>query len=536
MRAKSLSTWLCAGALTALPMAASAQPGPAGAPAPKPAPKPAPAAAAPAAQPAAQPAAAATDQPKLQKRELPDRPGPALKVLSPVAGGLTADQVARRTVASSATVRAKQAQLEAAEDKANETMYQFFPKLTFRASYTRLSPVSSGFGSGALVGAVNAGPLGVGPCAPGAPQTCVLDSGGTPVGAAKFDIKFLENNYALSADLNVPISDYILRLSHAAAASSASRRAAKLGVRAEKLKVQNDGRVLFYNWLRAKGQVAVAEKSLEQVQARQKDAKTAYSLGAISKADLMRLEALVANTELMVKQAETLQQLTDAQLGIYMGDKTPRKYTIGEDVLAPAAKPVNGTLPALERSALRRRLEIRVLDATAKALHRGSSAQAVGKLPRLDAFGNVTYANPNQRYFPPQQRWDATWSVGIAATWTVGDTFVNSAAASELEAQARGVEAQRKALADGIRQEVTADYLQREKAKVAVRTSKRAVAAAAEAYRVATDLYRVGRATTTELIDAESDLLQARLGQLNARIDLKVADVKLRHAIGQDVR
>ncbi len=496
----------------------------------------APAAAAPAAQPAAQPAAAATDQPKLQKRELPDRPGPALKVLSPVAGGLTADQVARRTVASSATVRAKQAQLEAAEDKANETMYQFFPKLTFRASYTRLSPVSSGFGSGALVGAVNAGPLGVGPCAPGAPQTCVLDSGGTPVGAAKFDIKFLENNYALSADLDVPISDYILRLSHAAAASSASRRAAKLGVRAEKLKVQNDGRVLFYNWLRAKGQVAVAEKSLEQVQARQKDAKTAYSLGAISKADLMRLEALVANTELMVKQAETLQQLTDAQLGIYMGDKTPRKYTIGEDVLAPAAKPVNGTLPALERSALRRRLEIRVLDATAKALHRGSSAQAVGKLPRLDAFGNVTYANPNQRYFPPQQRWDATWSVGIAATWTVGDTFVNSAAASELEAQARGVEAQRKALADGIRQEVTADYLQREKAKVAVRTSKRAVAAAAEAYRVATDLYRVGRATTTELIDAESDLLQARLGQLNARIDLKVANVKLRHAIGQDVR
>ena len=126
-------------------------------------------------------------------------------------------------------------------------------------------------------------------------------------------------------------------------------------MRAEKLKVQNDGRVLFYNWLRAKGQVAVAEKSLEQVQARQKDAKTAYSLGAISKADLMRLEALVANTELMVKQAETLQQLTDAQLGIYMGDKTPRKYTIGEDVLAPAAKPVNGTLPALERSALRRR-------------------------------------------------------------------------------------------------------------------------------------------------------------------------------------
>jgi len=511
-------------------MLASAQPAAAGTPPTNPPPA-APAAAA--AEPAAP--AAGSDQPTLEKRELPERKSPALEVLSPVAGGLTADQVARRTLASSAMVRAKRAEFDAAEAKVNETTYQFLPRLTLKATYTRLSPVAADLG-GALVGARNAGSLGVGPCAPGAPQTCVLDSGGTPVGAAKFEIKTLENNYALSADLDIPISDYILRLSHAATSASASRRAAHLNLRAERLKVQNDGRVLFYNWLRAKGQVAVADKALEQTQARLKDAKTAYSLGAISKADLMRLEALVANTELMVKQTETLQQLTDAQLGIYMGDKVPRQYKVGEDVLAPAAKPVNGSLQALQHEALRRRLEIQALDSTVRALHSGSSAQAVGGLPRLDAFGNVTYANPNQRYFPPQQRWDATWAVGVSATWTVGDAFVNSAASSELDAKARSVQAQRTALADGIRQEVTADYLQREKAKVAVQTSKRAVAAAEEAYRVATDLYRVGRATTTELIDAESDLLQARLSELNARIDVKVANAKLRHAVGRDVR
>jgi outer membrane protein TolC len=53
---------------------------------------------------------------------------------------------------------------------------------------------------------------------------------------------------------------------------------------------------------------------------------------------------------------------------------------------------------------------------------------------------------------------------------------------------------------------------------------------------VATDLYRVGRATTTELIEAEADLLNARLAQLSARIGLRIADVRLEHAIGRDVR
>jgi outer membrane protein TolC len=45
----------------------------------------------------------------------------------------------------------------------------------------------------------------------------------------------------------------------------------------------------------------------------------------------------------------------------------------------------------------------------------------------------------------------------------------------------------------------------------------------------------VGRATTTELIEAESDLLNARLGELDAHVGLRVAEVRLHHAAGLDV-
>src|SRR5690606_39965592 len=84
-------------------------------------------------------------------------------VLAPVPGGLTAEVVAERSLASSHTVRARLAELDAARARLDQTTAQFFPRLTLRASYTRLSPVSAELG-GALVGAGNPGLLSTGPC------------------------------------------------------------------------------------------------------------------------------------------------------------------------------------------------------------------------------------------------------------------------------------------------------------------------------------------------------------------------------------
>lgn len=467
-------------------------------------------------------------------REVPANSG-AAEVLVPVSGGLTADQVARRTVANSHTARAKLYEVDAARAKVTQTAVAFLPRLKLEARYTRLSPVSSDFGSGALVGARNPGLLSVGPCPGGGGGQCVLDSAGAPVGAAAFAIETLQDNYALTASLAIPISDYVTRLSSATSGAEAGERAAKLAHRAERLKVQADARTLFYSWVLARGQVAVAKKSLERVRARKQDAAAAFTLGTISKADLMRLEALVANTELTLKEAETFERVSAERLAILMGDRTRKPAAPGEDVMRPPVRSARGSMDQLVAEALAKRLELRALYATHQALKDGVAASNAGRWPRLDAFGEFTYANPNQRYFPPTRRWDATWAVGLSASWTLNDVFGQGASADELRANARSVDAQRSALADGIRQEVTAAYLDREKAKVAVSTSKRAVAAAEEGYRVATDLYRVGRATTTELIEAESDLFAARLGELNANIGLHIAEARLWHAAGRDV-
>ena len=363
----------------------------------------------------------------------------------------------------------------------------------------------------------------------------MLDSQGQPVGAATFSIENLENNYALTASLSIPLSDYLLRLSDAASSASASRSAAELSVRAERLKVRSDAQALFYDWLRAQARVAIARKSLERTRARLGDARPAFELGAITKADVMRLEALAAGTEQVVLEATQFEQLAELQLAIVMGEPRPKDYVNGEDIGAPLT-PLRGSLESLTQEAMRSRLELKALEESARSLRMASRAVAASRWPRLDAVADVTYANPNQRYFPPQNEWNATWSVGAAASWTVGDVVSSGASAREFEAQARGLSSQSAALMDGVRQEVATFYLARTEAEGALSASRRELAAAEEAYRVATDLYRVGRSTTTEVIEAETDLLSARLNELNARIRLRIAEVRLRHAAGRDIR
>ncbi len=78
-------------------------------------------------------------------------------------------------------------------------------------------------------------------------------------------------------------------------------------------------------------------------------------------------------------------------------------------------------------------------------------------------------------------------------------------------------------------------YLDLSRARAALDQQRTALDAAEEAYRVTTDLFRAGRATGTDLIDSETGLLNAKLSEVNARIDLTIASLALRHAAGRDV-
>ncbi|MET0594255.1 MAG: TolC family protein, partial [Polyangiaceae bacterium] len=260
--------------------------------------------------------------------------------LAPVSSsGLTAEQVAKRAEETSFDAAAKRQALAAAEARLDQATVAYYPKLTLTGNYTRLSEI----------------PL---------PS---FSLGGT--GGSTFTFPIPLNRFLFQASLTIPVSDYVLRLSQGYAAASRSRRAAELDQQAAKLKAATDGKLAYYSWLRGKGQLTVAERSLEQSKAHYEDARHQMEVGTASKADLLRVESQVASAELVVERAKNVVTLSEEQLRVAMHDPSDKPYEVGED-LRIDPPPLQGVdnLAALRAEALDKRLEVRALDETAWSL------------------------------------------------------------------------------------------------------------------------------------------------------------------------
>jgi outer membrane protein TolC len=456
--------------------------------------------------------------------------------LTPTPGGLSPDQVGKTAAKTRHSVRAKRAELEAAAARVDQAMVNFAPRLSVSATYTRLSTVNNSLGSGALVGVSTPGPVLVDPTgAKCGGKPCVVDAAGNPAGAVTLSFPALTNSWSIVASIAVPVSDYVLRISQGYAAAQHAEKSKRFETQAEELQVSADAKLAFYNWVRTKGQVVVAKDAVEQAKAHTADAKKIYEVGLASKADVLRLEAQVANAEQLQAEADAQASVTTEQLRIVLGLKPTDPIELGVDVMHEAATPPAETLAALQDQAVDNRLELKALDGAVAATKEQESIAKAGLFPRLDAFADLQYANPNQRIFPSKDQWDATWDLGLRLSYTFNDTFTAIGAGAEAKARALSISEQKGQLKEGIRLEVASAYADVKKAAVSIEAAERGLAASEESLRVRRELFKNGKATAVDLVDAETDFTRSELGRLNARIGLLAARVRLDHAVGRDV-
>jgi outer membrane protein len=440
---------------------------------------------------------------------------------------MTAAIVGREAARNSFSAKAQAANLKAAAARVDQAWSSFLPKLDLTARYTRLSQVTNpalNFG----------GPPGsavlVTPDAPGTPNPRVLAVAQAP----SFAFPVILDNFLISAQIAVPISDYFLRINEGHSAAVRAKEAAEFDVLAAKAKSSADGKLAFWSVVRAHGGLQVAEQAREEVKQRAADVKAQASVGNASQADVLRAETAIAAADLQVERLKNLVFLTEKQVRLAVHAKDSDEFENGEDLDTMPALPT-GSLADYVAEAKRSRAEVLSIEKNLEALKRQSNIASAGAYPQVAAFGQLDLANPNQRRFPISQDWFPTWAAGLQATWSPNSILSSGAAAAEVDARGAALEATRAQLQEGLELEVTQAFQAAKEAEIALSTAKKELESSTEAMRVARELYRAGRATTTLITDAETDLTKARLEVINAKVDAKSAKVRLEHATGKDL-
>lgn len=413
-------------------------------------------------------------------------------------GGLTAEAAAARAIKVSPEVRRRAADVAAANAAAAQVQLVNVPRISTTLQYTRLSEVD------------------------------------TPQLAPGFSFPVFLNAYAASAEIAVPLSDYVLRIPELVAGARAGLEAARASQQSSTVAVAAAAKVAYYEWVRAHLQKVVAERSVKQVEATLGQIRALVDVQRASRADLLRVEALLASAKLAAMQLAGVVEVRAEALRLTIGAGPEEVLVIGEDVRGELPPRTLDAIDALIVAAQARRVELRTLEAGITARERQRQAEKAGRLPRLAAFAQVNYANPNQRVIPSRDQFDLTWAAGLSLSWSVNDFLGSRVGVEGLEAEVSGLRADRDRLSDGIRLEVVQAVTALRTAQSALETTAQGLAAAEESYRVRKQLLAFERATAVEVVDAESEVTRARITALSARVDLRLALVQLARALGED--
>jgi len=454
---------------------------------------------------------------------VPLTPAPApVDILATGAGGLTSEEVGRRAASTSYTVVQGEETLKAAAARVDQAWQGFLPKLRVSALMDLVDLTNPPALGTVVISKAGTGPVTNAQLAAGQLASVPLALPGT-IGA-----------YTLQATISIPISDYFLKLGQNHAAATEARDAAHYDLLSQKATSHANGRVAFYTWLRARGAAKVAQDAVSDQKTHLALAENQYAVGRASRADVLRAQTDVASAELALEQAKNLADLSEVRVRVAIHAKPGESLVPGEN-LDVAPPPVQGMLRSLVDEAIGRRADIKSLTSNAASLREQAKATRNAGYPSLSASGNAIAANADEGALGPSSQWIGVWYVGASLSWSPNETGTQASAGADASHRAAAVDAQIAQLRDSIEIEVTEDYQNVHQADFSIATAMRELASADEAYRVAKQLFDNGRATSSELTDAETELTRARLDLLNARANARTSRVQLEHALGRDL-
>jgi outer membrane protein len=290
----------------------------------------------------------------------------------------------------------------------------------------------------------------------------------------------------------------------------------------------------FWALVTATESVRVLGESITRIEAQHSDVKARFDAGFLPPNDVLTVATRVSQQHTLLLDAQNQRDSARAVLARLIGARVDADFE-PEATLAQGAVPIPATeqivnLAAQARGARadRQALLFRVQSADARI-----DAARSGNRPSINIAAGYDYARPNPVIFPRQDIWKTSWDAGINLSWTLWNGGRTGAEIAEARHQAAATRERLAEFDSQIALEIRQRQLDLTTAEAQVRTAGEAVGTALEARRVVQERVSAGVATTTDLLDAQQDQLEAELQRTRALASVKLAEARLARALGQ---
>jgi len=280
----------------------------------------------------------------------------------------------------------------------------------------------------------------------------------------------------------------------------------------------------YVNVLRARRELRAAEGSVASLTSHANDVAVMFEREAVARNDLLAARLTLADAEQRRLKAENHNAGALAAYNRLLGEPLDRIPELAE--LAPTPLP-SATVEELVERARVNRPELAGLDARSQALAERARGENASRWPQVGLLAD--YQHLENQVLDEQD----FALLGVGFSWTLFDAGRIQQRANALHSASRAAAQDRDDLQSRVALEVWQAWLDAREATARVPLTREAVEQAEENLRVGRELYSVGLATNTVVLDAEALRLAAVRNCDNAVLDVALGNLRLKRAVGE---
>jgi outer membrane protein TolC len=287
----------------------------------------------------------------------------------------------------------------------------------------------------------------------------------------------------------------------------------------------------YFGILKAEKIKQVALKSEEQVKSHVEVAQAFYEEGMIPHNDLLEAEVRYAQVKQNLIRADNGVQIAKAYFNTVLRQNINEPVEV-EDILE--YQPETFSLEACQNEALQKRPEIKEASLNLERAQKSVSLAKSSIFPTLSLVINYQKMGDHADLRGNPYEDSESWTVSPVLTWDVWEWGKRYYQISASRARMAQSEEYRKQVQDTVSLEVKEAYLNFMEAEKNIFVAKTAIEQAEENFRLNKERYSEQMATTTDVLDAQTLLTEAKNNYYNALSDYQIAKARLERAIGKE--
>ncbi len=286
----------------------------------------------------------------------------------------------------------------------------------------------------------------------------------------------------------------------------------------------------YFNILKAEKVVDVAEKAVELLESQVDVSQNFYKVGMIPVNDLLKAEVELAHARYNLIAAQNSVKLANASFNILLSLPIDKPVKV-KDILV--FSPETPEFEQYLARALKNRPEIKALDINISQAEQRIRLAKSAYYPAIALTYDYIKAGDDPSVSGSDFHDANSWQIMVGLSWTFWEWGKTRSSAREGESLKRQLIYTRRTLEDGIRIELKKAILDLEQAEKNIPTAQKAVEQAEENLRVSQERYKAQVTTSTEVLDAQTLLSQARTNYYSALYSHNLAKAALLRAVGE---